>query len=166
MWFGTPPLLIPPGVWCTRVGRTTLGRITSRTLAHKSSILLQVRHERCGFEPHVPPRGNLTYEVWASRCRCPPSGLTRSFTGSWVIGRGNFAASIAYPRSPSLVTRHRHWFDQDRRGLHAPFCFSAEPGGGVKPPSGAGGAPMCPELEPDRAGSRLLDYRASWYQLG
>jgi hypothetical protein len=33
-------------------------------------------------------------------------------------------------------------------GLHAPFCFSAEPGGGVPPPSGVGGAPTCPDLVP------------------
>jgi hypothetical protein len=35
-----------------------------------------------------------------------------------------------------------------------PFCFSAEPAGGVPTPSGVGGAPMRPKLEPDRAGSR------------
>ena len=27
---------------------------------------------------------------------------------------------------------------------HVPFCFSAEPDGGVPPPSGVGGAPTCP----------------------
>ena len=27
----------------------------------------------------------------------PPLGLAGYFTESWVIGRGNFAASIAYP---------------------------------------------------------------------
>ena len=31
----------------------------------------------------------------------PRLGLTRNLTASWVIGRGNFAASIAYPHGPS-----------------------------------------------------------------
>ncbi len=69
----------------------------------------------------------------------PDSYLTRCLTESWVIGRGNFATAIACPRPPSLVKRHRYWFDQDRRSLHAPFCFSAGAGGGVPPPSGVGG---------------------------
>jgi hypothetical protein len=32
--------------------------------------------------------------------------------------------------------------------VHAPFCFSAEPGKGVPPPLGVGGVPMCPNLVP------------------
>jgi hypothetical protein len=41
-----------------------------------------------------------------------------------------------------------------RPGLHAPFVFRLNQAKESQPPKGPGGAPMCPNLEPDRAGSR------------
>ena len=41
--------------------------------------------------------------VIRAESKCPPVGLAVYFTESWVIGRGSFAASIAYPLDPQAI---------------------------------------------------------------
>jgi hypothetical protein len=108
LWFGTPP---PPAVLRVRVGRTILGGIASPTLAHKSSILLQVLHELCGFEPSGLPAG--TSHMWYGRRAVDADVMSWSAWGLRCIRRP---------------------------GLYSPSCFSAGSRGGVRPRSGVGRA--------------------------
>jgi hypothetical protein len=82
----------------------------------------------------------------AALCRSLPLlDLTRYLTESWVIGRGNFAASIAYPPTTITCETAQALFGSGliRRALA--FYFFGLPGGGVPTPIGPGGAPMCPK---------------------
>ncbi len=66
----------------------------------------------------------LTAVLGAAICRSTPPYAGRSFVVS-VRASGAGAGSAG-------------------RLVHAPFCFSAEPGGGVKPPLGVGGCAHVP----------------------
>ena len=93
---------------------------------------------------------------------CPHSGPTRYLTESWVIRHCHqrsfnclSSATINCETAQAIV----------RPGLHCPFCFSAEPGKGVTPPSGGRGCAHIPPA-PVSVRHRLSKYRKEWSRDG
>ena len=75
----------------------------------------------------------------------PPVGLARYLTESWVIGPCRKPSSNCLSSATINCETAQALVRSGSTGLARAFCFSAEPVKGVPPPSGVGGAPICPK---------------------
>ena len=111
------------------------------------AIVLQMTNSQTSGNPNGIQRHSRSVSSCTPVSRpCPPSGLTYYLTESWVIRQGNFAASVAFTRPPSLVKRHRQRFDPDRPGSCPFFDFRLNQAKESHPHRGRGVRPCAPRV--------------------